>query len=326
MATLTYQAGWVKNDIENYWYSLNLSKVLRFAVQPQCFYRNFCDAKNATQSGLHKGNIFHWNVYSNMTGDDTDTDILTETDEIGSANFNIVQGSALIQEFGREVPYTGKLDDVSFHPIKEIIDKTLSNRAKKVFDRAAYAQFNATPLQVVPYLGNSTTAMTLTTNGTPAYTNNLPLGRTQVKLIRDIMFKRNIPYYERNSYACITSTDVLRPFKNDLEDIRKYSDMGFQQIRASEIGRYEEVIFHEQTNIPAEAWTNAQSSQAHFFGSDTVAEAIVVPEEIRGKIPTDYGRSKGVAYYALLGFGIVHAENDADNSHDARIVKWASAA
>ena len=30
--------------------------------------------------------------------------------------------------------------------------------------------------------------------------------------------------------------------------------------------------------------------------SDTVAEAIAVPEEIRGKIPSDYGRSKGVAW------------------------------
>ena len=86
MATLTYQAGWVKNDIENYWYSLNLSKVLRFAVQPQCFYRNFCDAKNATQSGLHKGNIFHWNVYSNMTGDDSEEPATNDSENTFDVN------------------------------------------------------------------------------------------------------------------------------------------------------------------------------------------------------------------------------------------------
>ena len=326
MASLTYEAGWVKNDIENYWYSLNLSEVLRFAVQPQCFYRNFCDAKNSVTSGLHRGGIFHWNVYGNLSGDDTDEDVLNETDEIGTSDFDIVQGSAVIQEFGKSVPYTGKLDDMSFHPIKEIIDKTLSNRAKKVFDRAAYKEFDKTPLVVTPYNGNSATAITLAVNGTAPYTNNLPLGRTQVKLIRDIAFKRNIPFYERNSYACISSTDVLRPFKNDLEDIRKYSDMGFTQIRAGEIGRYEEVIFHEQTNIAPEVWTKGLSSQAHFFGSDTVAEAIVVPEEIRGKIPSDYGRSKGIAYYALLGYGIVHALDTSTNSHDCRVIKWGSAA
>ena len=102
--------------------------------------------------------------------------------------------------------------------------------------------------------------------------------------------------------------------------------MGFTQIRAGEIGRYEEVIFHEQTNIAPEVWTKGLSSQAHFFGSDTVAEAIVVPEEIRGKIPSDYGRSKGIAYYALLGYGIVHALDTSTNSHDCRVIKWGSAA
>jgi len=32
---------------------------------------------------------------------------------------------------------------------------------------------------------------------------------------------------------------------------------------------------------------------------DTVAEAIAVPEEIRGKIPTNYGLSRGVAWLTL---------------------------
>ena len=43
------------------------------------------------------------------------------------------------------------------------------------------------------------------------------------------------------------------------------------------------------------SWVNRYSDWAFFFGADTVAEAIVVPEEIRAKIPTDFGRSKGIA-------------------------------
>ena len=58
---------------------------------------------------------------------------------------------------------------------------------------------------------------------------------------------------------------------------------------------------------------------AFFFGQDTVVEAFAVPEEIRGKIPTDFGRSRGIAWYANLGYGIVHT-NDANS----RIIKWAS--
>ena len=55
---------------------------------------------------------------------------------------------------------------------------------------------------------------------------------------------------------------------------------------------------------------------------DTVAEAIAVPEEMRGKIPTDYGRSKGVAWYYLGGFGNAHKVTG--NTANERIVKWDS--
>ncbi|MGH2362042.1 MAG: hypothetical protein ACRDGM_16070, partial [bacterium] len=68
------------------------------------------------------------------------------------------------------------------------------------------------------------------------------------------------------------------------------------------------------------------SNWAFFFGEDTVAEAIAVPEEMRGKIPTDFGRSRGIAWYYLGGYGLVHPINSADNSKNARIVKWDSAA
>jgi len=38
------------------------------------------------------------------------------------------------------------------------------------------------------------------------------------------------------------------------------------------------------------------------FGRDAVMEAVALPEEIRAKIPGDYGRSKGVCWYGILGF------------------------
>ena len=86
-----------------------------------------------------------------------------------------------------------------------------------------------------------------------------------------------------------------------------------------EKGRYEGVRYTEQTNIPSEGWVNGQSDAIFFFGSDTVVEAFAIPEEIRGKIPTDYGRSRGIAWYAELGYGLVHTV-----AAQARIFKWDS--
>jgi len=68
---------------------------------------------------------------------------------------------------------------------------------------------------------------------------------------------------------------------------------------------------------------NADGADAFFFGSPCVREAIVIPEEIRAKIPGDYGRSKGIAWYFLGGFKIEWGDLAAD-SNDARIIHWSS--
>jgi hypothetical protein len=48
-------------------------------------------------------------------------------------------------------------------------------------------------------------------------------------------------------------------------------------------------------------------------------EAVAVPEEVIAKVPTDYGRSKGIAWYFIGGWKLMWA-GDPDN----RIVHWSS--
>lgn len=68
---------------------------------------------------------------------------------------------------------------------------------------------------------------------------------------------------------------------------------------------------------------NNNGADAFFFGSPTIREAIVIPEEIRKKIPTDYGRSKGLAWYWLGGFQVEWGDTQATEA-DARIIHWSS--
>ena len=309
---------WATNSLGGYMYSDRLSKVLRHAVQPLVKFRQFADVKDAAAQGKGKGDTFHWNVYSDVATQGT---TLVETSTMPETNFTITQGTMTITEYGNSVPYTGKLDDLSEHPVKEVINKVLKNDAKKAFDIAAHAQFNATPLRVVPTGGTSTNAITLTTNGTATATNNVAMGKEHVKAIVDLMKERNIPPYMGDDYAALAHPSTFRQLKNDLESVHQYVDAGFQMILNGEIGRYESTRFIEQTNIAKSSWTNNKSNWAFFFGDDTVAEGIAVPEEMRGKIPTDYGRSRGIAWYYLGGFGIVHTA-----AAQARIVKWDSAA
>lgn len=294
---------WLTNTLGGYMWSPNLSKVLRMAVQPLCKFRQFADVKDAAVQGKGKGEAFHWNVYSDVATAGT---TLVETNTMPQTNFTITQGTMTITEAGNSVPYTSKLDDLSEHPVKEIIAKVLKNDAKKAFDTMAHAQFNRTPLRVVPTGGNSATSVTLTTNGTATLTNNVALNKSHVKAIVDVMKERNIPTYVGDDYVSIAHPTTFRTLKNDLEEVHKYVDSGFQMILNGEIGRYESVRFVEQTNIAKEAFTNGLSNWAYFLGNDTVAEGIVIPEEMRGAIPSDYGRSRGIAWYYMGGFGLVH--------------------
>ena len=298
-------------------YSLELSDILRTAVQPLTKFRQFCDAKDFTDKGLHKGQLFTWNVYNDVATQGT---TLVETSTLPQTNFTIAQGTGTVSEAGNAVPYTGMLDNLSKHPVQEIINKVLKNDTKKALDTLAYNQFNTCLLRVVPTSSTSTTAVTLTTNGTATLTNSVAMGKGHIKAIVDTMKERNIPPYMGDEYFGISWPSTWRPVKNDLEGVYQYRDEGFQMIYNGEIGKYEGTRFIEQTNIAKSGFSAAFSNWAFFFGEDTVAEAIVVPEEIRGAIPSDYGRSKGIAWYYLGGFALTQTQ-----ALQTRIVKWDSA-
>lgn len=309
---------WAVSSLGGYMYSDELSDVLRMALQPLVKFRQFCDAKDATDKGLNKGNAYHWDVFSNITTQGT---TLTETTTMPESGFTVTQGTLTVTEYGNSVPYTAKLDDLSKLPVKDIINKVLKHDAKKCFDTESYNQFNLTLLRVAPASSTATDSVTLTTNGTCSTTNSVALGKNHVKAIVDLMKERNIPPYMDDDYFGLGHPTTWRQLKNDLESVHQYVKEGFQMILNGEIGRYEGVRFVEQTNVAKSGFAAAKSNFAFFFGEDTVAEAICIPEEMRGKIPTDFGRSKGIAWYYLGGFGLVHAVDAAQG----RIVKWDSA-
>jgi N4-gp56 family major capsid protein len=274
-----------------------------------------------------------WDVFADVA---TAGGVLVETNTMPESNFTIIQGTLTITEAGNSVPYSGKLDNLSKFPVIELIQKVLKNDAVKTFDRLAWTQFNQTLLRAVATntsSGSTTANITITTNGTATLTNSSAYDNGHAKYLVDTMKERNIPAYIGDDYYALAWPTTLRTFKNNLELIHQYSDTGFKLIMNGEIGRYENVRYVEQTNIAkgtgtdgitTTAWTKALSDWIFIFGNDTIAEAIAVPEEMRGKIPTDYGRSKGVAWYYLGGFGIVHASSTV--AGNARILKWDSGA
>ena len=325
---------WAVSSLGGYTYNDNLSDEFREALQPEVRFRQFCDVKNA--AGKERGENFHWNVYMNVQ---TKGGTLVETNTMPETNLRISQGTLTITERGNSVPWTGKLETLGKENIRRPVMRALKNDAKKSFDIGAWTEFNRALLRVVPTTQNSATSVTLTTNGTATVTNSVAYGTGHTKAISDLMKERNIPPYSSDDYFALAWPSTYRTLKNNLEGIHQYTSEGFAMIMNGEIGRYENVRHIEQTHIPkggaadsttfdpstdtADAWNNALSDWIFFFGEDTVAEGIAVAEELRGKLPGDYGRSKGLAWYYLGGYGIIH--KDTSFTDQCRIVKWDSA-
>lgn len=327
---------WAVNSLGGYFYSLNLSKELRMGVQATSKFRQFCDVRDAFGTVTRAGQTFTWDTVPMMARGSRS---LTETNTIPQGNATVLQGTLTMHERGYSVPYTEMLESMSQFNVRQPIMKVLKYDASVDLDALAWQQFNKTPLRVAATA--SADSVTLTTNSTATLTNSVAMSTTNFKSIIDTMKGRNIPAYEHGDYYAIARPLALRGFKNTLETLNQYTESGMTRIMNGEIGRsYEMCRIVEQTTIPAggaadsttfdpftdtaDPWNTATPSGAgdwmFVFGEDTVCEAIHTPEEIRAKMPDDYGRSKGVAWYALLGYGITHTDVT-----QARILKFDSA-
>lgn len=324
---------WAVNSLGGFYFSQNLSKELRMGVQATSKFRQFADVKDAWGKVQKTGDVFHWDTVPMLTRANR---VLTETQTIPQGQHTVLQGTLTMSERGFSVPYTEKLESLSQFSVRQPIMKVLKYDASVDIDCVVHAEFNKTPLRVVSS-NSADTAFTLTTNSTATATNTTPVSKINVRAIVDGMKGRNIPYYTEEDYYAIARPAGLRILKNDMEGIHQYTESGLTMVMNGEIGRYENTRFVEQTTIPAggaaddvlfdpftdtsEAWgTSGAGDWVFFFGSDTVCEAVHTMEEIRAKIPDDFGRSRGIAWYALLGYGITHT-----NVAQSRIVKFDSA-
>jgi N4-gp56 family major capsid protein len=133
---------------------------------------------------------------------------------------------------------------------------------------------------------------------------------------------RPIPYYDGESYVCIASVAFLRGLKDDpdYEVAAKYAHP--EDLYLGEVGRFYNCRFIETNHTSALSngvGTGSVLGEAIFFGEDPVREIVAIPEEVRAKLPEDYGRDKGLAWYAMLGWGRVWDFSTDAEEHIVRI-------
>jgi len=135
-----------------------------------------------------------------------------------------------------------------------------------------------------------------------------------VRAIKDsveVLSTKNIPKVNGDFYVAFVHPHQSRNLRDDQAWITaaEYGDP--DRIFNGEIGRIEDVVFIETTDltiIPANSGPSPQNTtvdtyRAILFGAEAFAKAVALPVEMRDNGIIDFGREHGLAWYSIQGFG-----------------------
>ena len=250
---------------------------------------------------------------------------LTEGQKISEDELTLTTKAITVAEFGRAVPFTSLSDDLSEFNIENAIQRALRDQMKVAMDNTAFEAFTSSDAKVKA-IPTGLAALTFDTDGTASSTGVANLNFYHVETTRDYMKDTlQVPPAEGDDYICLASTKALRGLKRDpdWEEWKKYTDPAAKF--NGEVGRLENVRFIESNNTSAlssSLGSGGVQGEAVFFGDDAVVMAVAHDPELRAKVPQDYGRDRGVAWYGILEFGVVW---DTASAGEAKIVHFTSA-
>lgn len=247
---------------------------------------------------------------------------LTEAQRIPEDDLTITTIAITVTEWGRSVPYTSLADDLGSLDLENVIQRKLKDQMKLVLDSACAAAFKTAKVKAIP---DGVSSLVFDTDGTASTQATANFNVYHLEQIRDYMFSTlNVPTYSGDDYIGLISTKAKRGIMSDpaWEPWHRYTDP--QAKYNSEVGRMENIRFIEINNLNSLSGTkglNGILGEGVIFGADAIAMAVVQDPELRAKMPEDYGRSKGVAWYGIMEFGIIW---DTANAGEARIVHLTS--
>src|SRR3990167_4061759 len=246
---------------------------------------------------------------------------LTEGERIPEDQWSITTTSITVVEIGRAVPYTSLVNDLSFFDLESPIQRALKDQMKLALDTKCATAYKTAKVKYIP---TGLATGTFDTDGTASTTASANLNVFHLEEIADYMYDTLLTPPIGDEYIAICRNLALRGIKRDpsWEEWHKYTDPEAKY--NGEVGMIENVRFIKtnHNNALGKVGTSSVLGSCVFFGQDSVAMAEVLTPELRAAQPADFGRSKAVAWYGILEFGIIW---DTANAGQARIVHVTSA-
>jgi len=148
-----------------------------------------------------------------------------------------------------------------------------------------------------------------------------------VELIRqgvEVLQTKNAPKFNNDFYVCFVHPHQSAYLKRDPDWVAAHNYANTRALFNGELGRWEDTVFigttHQRngaapttdpgyTAALANAATGGAAAadvyEAFIFGDSSYAKATALPVELRDNGVTDYGRKHGLAWYSIMGSGVL---------------------
>ena len=331
----TDSSTWTLGQISSGFRTLvDVSKKVRHASQPLLKARQF--VRSVDSFGKNRGETVDIYRVPN-SGEVESTTTIPDGDPIPTTTIGQSRRSVTVNQYGKAIPWTGMVESLAEVDVEnEVVLKALKNHMAKSLDTLVVNALETSDLIFIP---TGAASYVWDVDGTPSTSALSNITTYHLKQIVDAMMSgelrnsdgtsagadmRPVPFYEDDYYIALCSVKFLRGIHDDpnFESVSLYANSeGYYK---GEIGRMPYyhtrfVLSNHITAISNGVGTNSVLGEALIFGEEPVVEAVVQPEEIREKIPGNFGLDKALAWYYLGGFGKVWDYSADSEEHVIRV-------
>ena len=288
------------------------SKDIEFSAIGIMMFDRFCVTNTDLQA--EPGETVTFTKFADITGGGA----ILEKDDLSETFMTAAQTNITVTEYGHAIGVTEKLIRMASDDEMRKMAILLGRNYAKIVDNAirdtVYSSTN------VIYGGSKVSRAAM--DGAADFFSVEDVRRAVTQLQTN-----NAPKFvgragEAPFYICFLSPWQAGYLKRDPDWISANNYANTRAVFTGEIGRWEDVVFIATTWMlngvtGAEAYdatlhnaatggaSNADVHKAVIFGDGAVAHAIALPVEMRQKAVTDYGRKHGLAWYSIMGFGLL---------------------
>jgi N4-gp56 family major capsid protein len=272
------------------------SKDIMFQAQPVLRFDQF--AKVKTDLSATPGKQITFFKYDNLGAGG----LLTEGTPLATKALAGSQVSIAVYEYGNAVAVSNMLLVTAFTDVMGDTAKLLGVDYAKVIDALARDTIEG---------GAGSTVFADNAASVDLIASDDYLTMEEIKDAVEVLATNNSQKIDNDHWVCFVHPHQSRNLRDDADWIT-VGKLDPQRLYNGEIGRIDDVIFIETTQVSIDANGAATPVDVYssiMIGDNAFGKAVALPVEMRDNGVVDFGRERDLAWYTICGYGVLNEDN-----------------